>query len=93
MLQYDIRSKKPLLLKDHQYGLPIKDIEFHKSQDLVLSMDQRILKIWDRNSVKFTNSFIYKTTFPVKLFLYSLVCYLICHSLFKNIINNLHELK
>ncbi|CAH1775195.1 unnamed protein product [Owenia fusiformis] len=52
ILLYDIRSDKPLLVKDHQFGLPIKNIVFHKSTDLVLSQDSRILKLWDRNTGK-----------------------------------------
>lgn len=38
-------------MKDHQYDLPIKKIMFHDDLDLVLSMDTKILKLWDRNSV------------------------------------------
>ena len=51
ILLYDIRSNKPLLLKDHMYGLPIRDLMFHESQDLVLSCDTRILKLWERETV------------------------------------------
>ncbi|VDM61249.1 unnamed protein product [Angiostrongylus costaricensis] len=43
VMLYDIRSRKPLMVKDHFNGLPIKRIDF----DLVLSMDSRILKIWN----------------------------------------------
>ena len=53
ILLYDLRSSKPLLVKDHMYGLPIKDVVFHPKQDLVLSMDQRILKIWKEGTVSF----------------------------------------
>ncbi|XP_062591859.1 nucleolar protein 10-like [Saccostrea cucullata] len=52
ILLYDIRSSKPLLVKDHQYELPIKSIEFQKSLNLVLSMDTKILKLWDRETGK-----------------------------------------
>ncbi|XP_067679479.1 nucleolar protein 10-like [Haliotis asinina] len=52
VLMYDIRWDKPLLVKDHMYDLPIKDIEFQQSQDLVLSMDTKILKLWDRQTGK-----------------------------------------
>lgn len=47
ILLYDIRSSKPLLVKDHQYELPIKSIQFQDSLNLVLSMDTKILKLWD----------------------------------------------
>ena len=46
---YDLRSSKPLLIKDHNYGLTIKKIEFHK--DMVLSLDENILKIWKEQNV------------------------------------------
>lgn len=48
---YDIRSSKPLLVKDHRYELPIKDIQWHVESDLVLSIDKRACKIWDRHTV------------------------------------------
>lgn len=34
------------------YELPIKDVEFHYQQDLVFSMDQSVVKIWDKNNVR-----------------------------------------
>ncbi|XP_052774034.1 nucleolar protein 10-like [Mya arenaria] len=52
VLLYDIRSDRPILVKDHQYELPIKRIMFHDAMDLVLSMDSKILKLWDRNNGK-----------------------------------------
>lgn len=52
VLLYDLRSDKPLLIKDHQYELPIKSIEFHDTLDLVMSMDSKILKLWNRNDGK-----------------------------------------
>ena len=51
VLLYDLRSTKPLLVKDHQYGLPIKSIAFQDKLDVVLSADSKILKIWDRETV------------------------------------------
>lgn len=52
VLLYDLRSDKPLLVKDHHYELPIKSIEFHDTNDMVLSMDTKILKIWNRDTGK-----------------------------------------
>ncbi|XP_054164534.1 nucleolar protein 10-like [Oppia nitens] len=49
ILLYDIRSSKPYLVKDHRYGLPIKDIEFIDDLDLIASMDSKIVKLWHRN--------------------------------------------
>ena len=50
VLLYDIRSSKPLLVKDHMYGLPIKKVQFSASDDqaLVLSMDSQVVKMWDQ---------------------------------------------
>ncbi|KAG1659286.1 Nucleolar protein 10 [Nymphon striatum] len=58
ILLYDIRANKPLLVKDHMFSLPIKDIEFVKapSQDLVMTMDSKIIKIWDHQSGKLLTS-------------------------------------
>ncbi len=52
ILLYDLRSSKPLLVKDHNYGLPIKTVRFHEEAGLVLSLDQRILKMWERETGK-----------------------------------------
>ncbi len=52
VILYDVRSDKPLLVKDHNYALPIKALRFHDAANLVLSMDSRILKIWDRETGK-----------------------------------------
>ena len=54
VLLYDLRSTKPLLVKDHQYGLPINSIAFQDKLDVVLSSDSKILKIWDRETVSCT---------------------------------------
>ncbi|KAH9380324.1 hypothetical protein HPB48_013383 [Haemaphysalis longicornis] len=48
ILLFDIRSDKPLLVKDHLYGLPIKKLAFHNEADVVMSMDAKVLKLWDR---------------------------------------------
>ncbi|XP_050048922.2 nucleolar protein 10 [Dermacentor andersoni] len=52
ILLFDIRSDKPLLVKDHLYGLPVKKIAFHSGADVVMSMDSKVLKLWDRSSGK-----------------------------------------
>ena len=52
VLLYDLRSNRPTIMKDHRYALPIKTIDFHHlSHDLVASMDSRIVRLWDRNTV------------------------------------------
>jgi ribosome biogenesis protein ENP2 len=45
---YDIRSKKPLYIKEHQYGLPIIDIHYHHNTKSIISSDKKIIKIWER---------------------------------------------
>uniref|UniRef100_A0A0N4ZZ58 NUC153 domain-containing protein n=1 Tax=Parastrongyloides trichosuri TaxID=131310 RepID=A0A0N4ZZ58_PARTI len=50
VLTYDLRSSKPLLVKDLQMGLPVKKLDFVKDSDLVISMDCQVLKVWDYNS-------------------------------------------
>lgn len=51
ILIYDIRSSKPLLIKDHMNETPIKCIEFHKSMNYIYSMDSAVVKIWDKTTV------------------------------------------
>lgn len=51
VLLYDIRSSRPFLVKDHMYGLPILDVDFHDVQDLILSMDSSVIKIWRKETV------------------------------------------
>lgn len=45
---YDIRSKKPLHVKEHQYGVPIVDISYHNSSRHIITTDKKIIKIWER---------------------------------------------
>jgi len=53
VLLYDIRSSRPLVIKDHMYGSPIVDIKFLKSdssrttEQLIATCDHHIVKIWD----------------------------------------------
>lgn len=51
VLLYDIRSNTPLIIKDHQYGLPIKKIKYHSTSGKMITADSKIIKIWERNSV------------------------------------------
>lgn len=68
ILLYDIRSNKPFCIKDHLYGLPIKDIDFHYQGELVYSMDSSVLKIWDKNNVsgRFVKSVNWKSGYRLK---------------------------
>ncbi|XP_049867826.1 nucleolar protein 10 [Pectinophora gossypiella] len=52
ILLYDIRSSKPLLVKDHMNEVPIRKLEFHKQMDYVYSMDASVVKIWNKNTGK-----------------------------------------
>ena len=44
---YDMRSSKPLFIKEHQYGLPIHTVQFHQASGTVMSGDQKLVKIWN----------------------------------------------
>uniref|UniRef100_A0A8C2XSQ2 Nucleolar protein 10 n=1 Tax=Cyclopterus lumpus TaxID=8103 RepID=A0A8C2XSQ2_CYCLU len=52
VLLYDLRSSRPLLVKDHFYSLPIKSINFHDQLDLVVSADSKIIKLWNKDTGK-----------------------------------------
>ena len=52
VLMYDIRSNRPLLVKDHNDGYAIRDLEFHKSSGMAVSMSSKIVKIWDKTTVR-----------------------------------------
>uniref|UniRef100_A0A8C2XIW9 Nucleolar protein 10 n=1 Tax=Cyclopterus lumpus TaxID=8103 RepID=A0A8C2XIW9_CYCLU len=52
VLLYDLRSSRPLLVKDHFYSLPIKSINFHDQLDLVVSADSKIIKLWNKDTVR-----------------------------------------
>ncbi|CAG0887608.1 unnamed protein product [Cyprideis torosa] len=52
---FDIRSKRPLLTKDHRNDLPIKDMTYHTPTANIMSLDSKCLKIWNReNGTPFT---------------------------------------
>jgi len=55
VLLYDLRSSKPLLVKDHMYGLPIKKVVFAgggEEEARVLSVDSQVVRIWARETGK-----------------------------------------
>jgi len=56
VLLYDLRSSRPMIVKDHMYRFPIMDIKYHRCplapSPLILSTDQKILKIWHPDSGK-----------------------------------------
>ncbi|CAF3680398.1 unnamed protein product [Rotaria sordida] len=53
ILLFDIRSNKPYFIKDHNYNLPIKHIDFHThNDDYIVSMDKKICRIWNRHTGK-----------------------------------------
>uniref|UniRef100_A0A3Q2P773 Nucleolar protein 10 n=1 Tax=Fundulus heteroclitus TaxID=8078 RepID=A0A3Q2P773_FUNHE len=56
VLLYDLRSSRPLLVKDHFYNLPIKSLNFHDQLDLIVSADSKIIKIWNKDSGKLFSS-------------------------------------
>ena len=52
VLLYDIRASKPVVVKDHMYGLPIKRVVDTAGEDraMVMSMDSQVVRIWDRSN-------------------------------------------
>eukprot|EP00003_Mantamonas_plastica_P029512 TRINITY_DN699_c0_g1_i3.p1 TRINITY_DN699_c0_g1~~TRINITY_DN699_c0_g1_i3.p1 ORF type:complete len:423 (-),score=144.80 TRINITY_DN699_c0_g1_i3:85-1353(-) len=52
VLMYDLRSDKPLLIKDHQYNFPIVDIQYLEQTKHVMSADCKSIKIWNQNDGK-----------------------------------------
>eukprot|EP00536_Pseudo-nitzschia_multiseries_P007932 jgi/Psemu1/240702/estExt_Genewise1.C_1920038 len=47
---YDVRSSKPLYVKEHKHGLPIHTVKFHPGSGCVLSSDEKLIKIWKYKS-------------------------------------------
>ncbi|KAK9764655.1 Small ribosomal subunit biogenesis [Basidiobolus ranarum] len=58
VLLYDLRNNRPWMVKDHQYGFPIKSLHWleggnsESEEGKVLSADSKIIKIWNRDSGK-----------------------------------------
>ncbi|KAH8273974.1 hypothetical protein KR044_006820 [Drosophila immigrans] len=52
VLLYDIRSRQPLLTKNHLNNLPIKRLAFNPTQNAVYSLDDATLKMWDEQTGK-----------------------------------------
>jgi len=52
VLLYDLRNPIPRIVKDHQYGYPIKSIHFHDVSEQVVSADTKSVKIWSRKNGK-----------------------------------------
>jgi ribosome biogenesis protein ENP2 len=50
VLLYDLRSQVTLLVKDHKYQLPIRDIKFHARSRKLITADTKIVKLWDRDT-------------------------------------------
>ena len=51
VLLYDLRSDRPLLTKDHQYGFAMRGVHYHGSGNMI-TFDHKIIKIWDATSVR-----------------------------------------
>ena len=62
-LLYDIRSARHLALKDQGYGLPVKNVSWIEGgsrmagEGYVLSADKKVIKIWNRNTVRIPSLF------------------------------------
>jgi len=47
VMMYDMRTNKPYLVKDHRYDLPINSVFYNDSNEVMVSSDSRVVKIWD----------------------------------------------
>mmetsp|Transcript_13621 Transcript_13621/g.31920 ORF Transcript_13621/g.31920 Transcript_13621/m.31920 type:complete len:788 (-) Transcript_13621:944-3307(-) len=47
---YDVRSSKPLHVKEHKHGSPIHTLKFHPGSGCLLSSDDKLIKIWKYRS-------------------------------------------
>ena len=47
---YDVRSSKPLHVKEHKHGLPIHTLKFHPGSGSIFSSDEKLIKIWKYKS-------------------------------------------
>jgi ribosome biogenesis protein ENP2 len=43
---YDVRSSRPLHVQEHKHGLPIHTVRFHASSNMILSSDEKLIKVW-----------------------------------------------
>jgi ribosome biogenesis protein ENP2 len=43
---YDVRSSRPLYIQEHKHGLPIHTARFHAGSGMILSADERLIKVW-----------------------------------------------
>jgi ribosome biogenesis protein ENP2 len=43
---YDVRSSKPLHVQEHKHGSPIHTVRFHSSSGMLLSSDEKLIKVW-----------------------------------------------
>lgn len=46
VLLFDLRSAKPLAIRDHYNGFAIKKIEYHSGSQQILSADKKSIKMW-----------------------------------------------
>ena len=57
---YDIRSSRPLHVQEHKHGSTIHTVRFHSTSGMVLSSDEKLIKVWRykssaSNDVQFTS--------------------------------------
>ena len=62
---YDVRSSKPLHVKEHKHGLPIHTLKFHPGSGCILSSDEKLIKVWKYKSTgDLVNDHIVDDTIP-----------------------------
>ena len=50
VLLFDLRSSRPLVEKDHRYGLPVLAVAFHPSSRNVVSTDAKSIRFWSQQT-------------------------------------------
>jgi len=53
---YDVRSSRPLHIQEHKDGLPIHTVKFHANSGMILSSDEKLIKVWRYRSSSSTPS-------------------------------------
>jgi ribosome biogenesis protein ENP2 len=70
-LLYDIRAARHFALKDQGYGLPVKNVTWVEGgskmagDGMVITADKKVIKIWDRNTVRFIFTFLCPLLMPI----------------------------
>lgn len=48
---FDLRKHGAIMVKDHHYETAIRTIDFHDLTENIISSDEKVIKIWNRDTV------------------------------------------